>query len=78
MHETPESVRISRLADQGQEHDLEDTTAEERIAMMWQLAVDAWTFMGEPVEQRLSRHVVRVIRASSNSSKPLTNNQVRE
>jgi hypothetical protein len=56
------AVRIARLADQGLEEDLERTTPEQRMDMMWQLAVDAWTFKGEPIEQRLSRHVVRVIR----------------
>jgi hypothetical protein len=31
--------------------------------MMWQLALDAWEFKGEPViEPRLQRHVVRIIR----------------
>ena len=38
-------------------------TPEERIGMMWQLALDAWEMMGEPVvDPRLPRHVVRVIR----------------
>jgi hypothetical protein len=31
----------------------------ERLDMMWQLAIDAWTFTGGPVaESRLPRHVV--------------------
>jgi hypothetical protein len=35
-------------------------TPAERMGMMWQLAVDAWHFMGERVaESRLPRHVVR-------------------
>ena len=55
-------VRISRLQDQGDETDLENTTAAERVGMMWQLALDAWAFMGEPVEPRLPRHVVRIYR----------------
>ena len=34
-----------------------------RVAMMWQLAVDAWSFKGEAVgESRLQRDVVRVLR----------------
>jgi hypothetical protein len=52
----------SSLAEQGSEDDLGGTTAEERLKMMWQLALDAWTMKGEKVEPRLPRHVVRVIR----------------
>ena len=55
-------ARLSTLKEQGLETDLEDTTAEERVGMMWQLALDAWAFMGEPVEPRLPRHVVRIHR----------------
>jgi hypothetical protein len=55
-------VRKSTLAAQGTENDLRDTTAEQRLDMMWQLALDAWAMKGEKVEPRLQRHVVRVIR----------------
>lgn len=56
-------VRRSRLHDQGRENDLDGTTPAERIGMMWQLALDAWAMMGQPiVEPRLPRHVVRTIR----------------
>lgn len=56
-------VRKTRLSDQGQEDDLRGTTAEERLNMMWQLAVNAWAFKGEPVvDERLQRHVTRVVR----------------
>jgi len=56
-------VRVTRLRDQGTERDLEGTTPAERIGMMWQLALDAWAFMGEAdAQSRLPRHVVRVIR----------------
>lgn len=38
-------------------------TADERVGMMWQLALDAWAMKGEPVvEPRLQRDVVRIIR----------------
>jgi hypothetical protein len=38
-------------------------TPEECIAMMEELAMNAWAFMGaEHVEPRLQRHVVRVVR----------------
>jgi len=55
-------VRRSTLAEQGREDDLRGTTMEQRLKMMWQLALDAWAMKGEPVEPRLPRHIVRVIR----------------
>lgn len=56
-------MRITSLREQGQETDLDFTTPAERLSMMWQLAQDAWAFMGEPiVKSRLSRHTVRVLR----------------
>lgn len=56
-------VRICSLAEQGLEDDLRATTAAQRLQMMWQLAVDAWSFQeGADVESRLQRHVVRVER----------------
>lgn len=45
------------------EMDLEGTTPAERLAMMWQLSLDVWSFKEEPIaELRLPRHVVRLIR----------------
>jgi hypothetical protein len=55
-------VRLGTLAEQGDDHDLAGTSVEERFAMMWQLALDAWAFMGQPVEPRLPRHIVRIHR----------------
>jgi hypothetical protein len=55
-------VRISTLAEQGEEADIATTTVEEQLAMMWPLALDAWAFMGKPVEPRLPRHLVRILR----------------
>ena len=47
----------------GREPALAQTTPAERLAMMWQLGLDAWAFMGDPVaEPRLPRHIVRVVR----------------
>ena len=41
--------------------DLKNTTAAERWAMMWQLALDAWAFKEETIaESRLQRNIVRV------------------
>ena len=57
------TVRIGALKDQGQEADLDASSPAERLSMMWQLALDAWAFLGEPVaEPRLPRHLVRVLR----------------
>ena len=57
------TVRILRLEDHDPDADLLRLTPEERIEMMWELTVDAWTFKGEPLdESRLQRHVVRVVR----------------
>lgn len=56
-------VRKSTLAQQGEEDDLRNTTAEQRLKMMWQLAVDAWAMRGEKVESAVRRDVIRVIRS---------------
>ena len=56
-------MRVTTLHDQGTERDLKQTTPAQRLSMMWQLAVDAWAFKGEPLaESRLPRHVVCVVR----------------
>ncbi|MBA4115777.1 MAG: hypothetical protein H0X71_04930 [Rubrobacter sp.] len=56
-------IRIRRLHDREPETDLADTTAAERLSMMWQLALDAWSFKGEALDEpRLPRHVVRLCR----------------
>jgi hypothetical protein len=61
-HPNRQIVRRSTLAEQGKEDDLRNTTAEDRLKMMWRLAVDAWAMKGGQIESRLPRHVVRVIR----------------
>lgn len=58
-------IRLSNLRSQERAdiQDLSRTTPAERLQMMWQLALDAWAFKGEPVaELRLPRHIVRVLR----------------
>jgi hypothetical protein len=56
-------VRVQKLAEQGNETDLDQSTPAQRLSMMWQLALDAWAFKGESLaESRLPRHVVRVVR----------------
>jgi transcriptional regulator with XRE-family HTH domain len=57
---TPVSIVKRRLhAETG----FQPTSRAHSVAMMWQLAVDAWAFTGENVgESRLQRDVVRVLR----------------
>jgi hypothetical protein len=56
-------IKVQKLSEQTDDLDLRNTTPEERWAMMWQLALDAWAFKGEPVaESKLQRHIVRVFR----------------
>ena len=58
-----QNVRIFKLQEQDKHDDLRSTTPAQRLEMMWQLALDAWAFKGEPVvELRLPRHIVRVLR----------------
>ena len=58
------SIRVHPLGREDEGSDLAHLSAGERMELMWQLAVDAWTFKGEPdhAESRLQRHVVRVQR----------------
>jgi hypothetical protein len=56
-------VRKSTLWEQGTEDDLRNTTAEEQLKMMWQLAVDAWAMKGVDVaNQPMRKDVTRLIR----------------
>jgi hypothetical protein len=55
--------RVASLTAQGADNDYAHLTPGERIGVMWQLAVDAWAFLGEDVaESRLQRHVEGVVR----------------
>jgi hypothetical protein len=57
------TLRIRDLHDPDDDAHIQRMTPGERIALVWQLTVDSWAFMGEPIgESRLSRHVGRVIR----------------
>jgi hypothetical protein len=59
-------ARIFRGFDEEEQAEREywkSLTPAERVDMMWQLAIDAWSFMGETfAESRLPRHVVSVHR----------------
>lgn len=55
-------IQRTSLKEQRDDHLLASTTIEQRMEMMWQLAVDAWAFMGVEIEREFPRHVVRVVR----------------
>ena len=56
-------VRKVAMHEDGPDHDLRDTTPQQRIGMMWRLAQDAWAFKRESIAQsRLSRHTVHILR----------------
>lgn len=60
------AVRIVSLHAQESDSDLRNTTPSERIGMMWQVAMDAWAFKGEPfAESGLPRHIVSIQRGKS-------------
>ena len=57
------TIRVAKLSDLGREPDLRDTTAAERLGMMWQLTLDAWAFVeGFDAEAPMRRDVVRAVR----------------
>jgi len=60
------NIQIRKTSLKDESDDLKNTTAAERWAMMWQLALDAWAFKGKPIaEPRLQRNIVRVYRRKS-------------
>ncbi len=62
--ESRRSVRVLRVREQRAQSDVVSLSVEERLEMMWQLALDAWAFKGDTrhAESRLQRYVVRVYR----------------
>jgi hypothetical protein len=66
MKVSERNIKIRKTSFKDETDDLKNTTPEERWAMMWQLALNAWAFKGEPVaEPKLQRHIVRVFRRKS-------------
>jgi hypothetical protein len=57
-------IRVMSVREQRDHVDVTRLTPEQRLDMMWQLALDAWAFKGDSrnAESRLQRHVVRVYR----------------
>jgi len=63
MTQQARTIRILPLTDHATDRDLPTTTPAERLAMMWQLTLDAWAFTGaSDAQSRLQRHVVRLVR----------------
>ena len=61
MKVTERNIQVRKTSLKEETDDLKNTTPEERWAMMWQLALDAWAFKGEPIaESKLQRNIVRV------------------
>ena len=57
------TIRKTRLQDQGTDDLRRTTTPEQRIEMMWQLAVDGYALQGQHVdESEFPRHLGRLIR----------------
>lgn len=60
------SVLKKSIHDRAEDDDFVPGTPEDRLNMMWQLALDAWAFRSEEerkvAESELPRHVIRVVR----------------
>jgi hypothetical protein len=53
------AIKKISLHHSGESDDLKDKTPEQRIGMMWHLALDAWAFKENlNAEPRLQRHLV--------------------
>ena len=67
MPSEPKTVRVLKLKEQDRNDDLKRTTPAQRLAMMWQLTMDAWPFKVEPVS-KFQGDAVRVIRLDAKNS----------
>jgi hypothetical protein len=67
MINTRKIIHIKRMKqDDTDDTELTTKTPEERISMMWQIAQDAWTFMGEDIaKSRLQRYAICILRPES-------------
>ena len=60
------TVNKARLGDEDAQRDVRRLSASEKLAMVWQITLQAWMFRrGTLDEPRLSRHVVRIVRGGS-------------
>lgn len=64
-------IRVYRLGEEPSEDLSAVTTAAERLAMMWPLALDAWAVAGRPLPD-YPRHLapVRILRKGNRSAPP--------
>lgn len=62
MRSETKTVRVRKLDERDDYNDLKLTTPAQRLAMMWQLTLDAWAFKGEPIADDFRKDVVHVIR----------------
>lgn len=63
-------IRVYRLGEEPGDDLSSTTTATERLAMMWPLAVDAWASSGQPIPDYPRNDMpVRIIRASDREAK---------
>lgn len=59
-------IQITTLEMQGTDNFVKDYTPAERMAMVWPLTLDAWSFKDPFIaESRFQRHVVRIERGQS-------------
>ena len=62
-HSDRQRIVKKTLLDQGSDDLIPDATPAERMGMVWQLTLDAWTFMDPAsAKSEFQRHVVRVAR----------------
>ena len=58
------SIRVFRLGAEPSDDLSDNTTPQQRLAMMWPLALDAWSLSGRPLPRyardRMPLHVIRV------------------
>ena len=59
-----DKARLRKLTDE--DDDFVDASPAERLGMMWELTAEVWSLQGQDrAQQRLQRHVARLIRPQS-------------
>jgi hypothetical protein len=62
-------VRVYRLGEEPEDDLSETSTPEQRLAMIWELSLDAWTLSGRPYPEYSRAEIpVRVIRTGIRSA----------
>jgi len=62
-------VRVYRLGEEPEDDLIETSTPEQRLAMIWELSLDAWTLSGRPFpEYSRAEAPLRVIRTGIRSA----------